>query len=224
MSVKLSTAPALSASNDLLLRWRKIPVAVTVDLSSDIRQLDNAIRALKPAGTQPSLFGRAITALCEPPDFGPVMYSLDTLVAGDVLVIAAHGFEHNAMIGDVLCGLLRNKGVTGVVVDGAIRDVAQIVAWDDFPVYARVINPRGPTGYSKGYLNVAVKLGACDVYPGDLIMGDDDGLVALSDEDLVAWIDIAEARLDTEANWTDRLMGGESAVSVFGLNDSERGS
>jgi 4-hydroxy-4-methyl-2-oxoglutarate aldolase len=63
--------------------WRAVPVAVAVDLGRDVGQIDPAIRPLLPAGRQPRLFGRALTALCEPPDFGAVLYALDLVEPGD---------------------------------------------------------------------------------------------------------------------------------------------
>jgi regulator of RNase E activity RraA len=79
--------------------WRSIPVAVAVDLARDIGQIDPAIRPLRPPGQQPPLFGRAVTALCEPPDFGAVLRALDEVGPGDVLVIAAQGVREVATIG-----------------------------------------------------------------------------------------------------------------------------
>ena len=77
-------------------------------------------------------------------DFGAVLYALDLLKPGDVLVIAAGGRADTAMIGDILGGHLRAKGGAGLICDGAVRDTDWLAAWDDVPVYARHVNPRGP--------------------------------------------------------------------------------
>ena len=217
MSVTVHSAPSTVIAPDLLERWRKIPVAVAVDLSEAIRQIDPAIRPLKPVGTQPLLFGLAITARCEPPDFGAVVHAIDLVSEGNVLVIAAGGDPSNAMIGEILGGHLYNKGTAGVVCDGAIRDVASLAAFEGFPVYCRSINPRGPVGLSRGGVNQDVMIGSCQICPGDLLMGDDDGLVVLSPEQLAKWIDAAEARLVTEENWVKRLDDGESIQALFDL-------
>lgn len=218
MTVHVSPTPQLGINDELLARWRQIPVAVTVDLSSTIRQIDPVIRPLRMPGTQPALFGRAVTAACEPPDFGGVLYAMDILEAGDVLMIAASSVPTHAMIGDVLGGLSRNKSVAGVVCDGAIRDVAEIAAWEDFPVYTRSVTPRGPTGFTKGSVNQPVSLGNATVNPGDLVLGDDDGVIVLSAEDAANYIDSAEARLVTEEDWRARLYSGEPVNSVFSLS------
>lgn len=217
MTVSINSAPPLGIPDIDLKRWRNVPVAVTVDLSTELRQVDPAIRPLRPAGTQPLLFGRAVTAHCEAPDFGAVLYAIDLMQPGDVLMIAADGNTTHAMIGDVLGGLLRSRGIAGVVCDGAVRDVATIATWDNFPVFTRSVTPRGPTGYQQGSINDTVTLGGCEIHPGDLIVGDDDGVIALSAIDAAKWIDAAEARLITEEDWRSRLFAGETAQSVFSL-------
>ncbi len=217
MSVTLHTRPLSSTSQSLLDSWRRVPVSVVVDLDQSIRQIDPAIRPLRAAGTQPALFGRAVTVHCEPPDFGAVLHAIDVVDKGDVLVIAAAGFPHNAMIGDILCGQLRAKCAAGVICDGAIRDVGALGRWTNFPVYSRSVTPRGPVGAVHGIINGAVTIAGIKIHPGELIIGDDDGLVALSDQDLEAWIEAAEARIETEENWAARLANGETVGEVFGL-------
>ncbi len=217
MSINLHTSPKNSVPQSLLDAWRKVPVSVVVDLDESIRQIDPAIRPLRVAGTQPALFGRAVTVQCEPPDFGAVLHAIDAVGEGDVLVIAAGGFPHNAMIGDILCGQLRAKGAAGIVCDGAIRDVGTLGRWTDFSVYSRSVTPRGPVGAAHGSINGPVMIADIEIHPGDLIIGDDDGLVALSGQDLEAWIVAAETRIKTEETWAVRLANGETVGEVFDL-------
>jgi 4-hydroxy-4-methyl-2-oxoglutarate aldolase len=125
-------------------RWRKVPTAVVVDLGRDVGQIDPAIRPLRPAGQQPRLFGRAVTASCEPPDFGAVLYAVDLIRPHDILVIAASGHAETAMIGEIVSGQIRRRGGGGVICDGVIRNVATLAGWSDFSVFTRSITPRGP--------------------------------------------------------------------------------
>ena len=78
MTVAVHSVPASDLTDAEVERWRNIPVAVAVDMSRPKGQIDPAIRPLLPAGRQPRLFGRAVTALCEPPDFGAVLLAIDT--------------------------------------------------------------------------------------------------------------------------------------------------
>jgi 4-hydroxy-4-methyl-2-oxoglutarate aldolase len=170
-----------------------------------------------PPGRQPRLFGRAVTAFCEPPDFGAVLHALDLLEPGDVLVIAAAGHAETAMIGEILGGHLRRRGGRGVVCDGAVRDVGTLAGWDDFAVYARSITPRGPASADRGAVNLPVVIGGRLVTPGDLLIGNDDGLVALSPATVRTRIADAEATLAREAGWEASLVAGRSVRETFGL-------
>ena len=197
--------------------WRTIPVAVAADLAPD-EQLDIRIRPLNPPGKQPKLFGCAVTALCDPPDFGAVLHALELVESGDVLVIAAGGRDEAAMIGEILGGHLRSSGCAGVVCDGAVRDVATLASWPDFSVFARFVNPRGPSGSSRGAVQSPVTIGDRLVTPGDLVIGDDDGLVALSPATVCARIDDAKAKLALEAEWIEALASGRPVAQTFGLS------
>lgn len=223
MSVTLHTPPAADLTAAEIARWAPVPTAVAVDLIRGAGQIDPAIRPLRPAGMQPRLFGQAVTVRCEAPDFGAVLHALDVIERGQVLVIDAGGHRDTAMIGDILSGHLRNKGVAGLVCDGAIRDTGTLGGWDDFPVFTRWITPRGPIGADLGAVNLPVVIGGCLVSPGDLVIGDDDGLVSLSPEVARTFIADAEAKLTREADWISALASGKSAFEVFGLAVAIRG-
>ncbi len=210
--------PTLDAiSPELLNRWRVIPVAVAVDLLP-AQQISPAIRPLRPAGQQPRLCARAVTVHCIAPDFGAVLHAVDQTGAGQVLVIAAAGHGANAMIGDVLGGQLHIQGAAGIICDGAIRDTATLASLESFAVYSRHITPRGPIGAAHGAVNTAISVGGCAVHPGDLILGDDDGLIALPIARLADLIAAAEAKLRLEADWSRRLAAGDPVSSIFGLD------
>lgn len=200
-----------------IARWRAMPVAVAVDLGRDVGQIDPAIRPLQPPGQQPRLFGLAVTALCEPPDFGAVLHAVDAIEPGQVLVIAASGHAETAMIGEIVSGHLRRRGGVGVVCDGAIRDVATLARWSDFSVFTRSVTPRGPMSANQGAVNVPVVVGGCVVSPGDLLIGDDDGLAALSPSVVRDRIAEAEAKLAQETEWEASLASGRSAQETFSL-------
>jgi regulator of RNase E activity RraA len=201
--------------------WRVVPVAVAVDLVRDQGQIDPDIRPLNPPGRQLRLFGRALTALCEPPDFGAVLHALDRVTPGDVLMIAAGGDRHTAMIGEILGGHLRRRGAAGLVCDGAIRDVATLAEWSDFSVFTRFVTPRGPTSFDAGSVNAPVIIGGRQVTPGDLIMGDDDGLVVLSPDMIRKHLHDAQAKLAVEADWIRNLESGRTVAQTFALSPTK---
>jgi len=217
MSVTVHTPPPFTLTRTEIARWMSVPVAVAVDLGRDAGQIDPAIRPLRPSGTQLRLVGQAVTVRCEAPDFGAVLHALDVIQRGQVLVIDAAGHRDTAMIGDILSGYLRDKGIAGLICDGAVRDTNTLGGWDDFPVFSRWITPRGPTGTDRGAVNLPVVIGGCLVSPGDLVLGDDDGLVSLTPMVVRTRIADAEAKLARETGWISALAAGTSAVEVFGL-------
>jgi len=218
MTHKHSPLVQSAADHILLDRWKKIPVAVAVDLLPPQYQIDPLIHPLLPPGQQPVLFGHAVTALCTPPDFGAVLQALRIIKAGEVLMIDGLGNQDYAMIGDVLGGYLAHIGASGIVCDGAVRDTAVLASFSSLSIYTRHINPRGPKSASSGQVNTAVTIGGCHVQPGDLILGDDDGLIAIPVGELPVYIDRCEDKLRLEDKWKTRLESGEDINYIFNLH------
>jgi 4-hydroxy-4-methyl-2-oxoglutarate aldolase len=218
MTVRIRDSDRFTLTPHLEKRWSKIPTAVIADVSDGACLIDSAIRPLRPAGEQPRLFGRAVTARCAPPDFGAVLRAIDFVVSGDVLVIDAQGTAGHAMIGSILGGQLRRKGAAGIVCNGPVRDVAEVAGLKNFAVYARFITPRGPNAWAHGEVNGPINISGGIINPGDLIIGDDDGLVALDEETTQTLISKAEEKLMLESKWIAELKSGKSLAKVFKLD------
>jgi regulator of RNase E activity RraA len=171
-----------------------------------------------PPGRQPKLFGFAVTARCVAADFGAVLHSMDLLTKDTVLVIGAGAYCEAAMIGDILGGYARSNGASGVVCDGAVRDAGRFGRWSDFSVFARAICSRGPSSAQRGAVNVPIMVGGRMVSPGDLLIGDDDGVVALSPDEISGLINAAEEKLLKERMWEAAFSLGQSVSSVFNLS------
>lgn len=217
MVVKVNTRGRDDVPSALISRWREVPAAIIADVSKGAALIDPAIRPLCPPGQQPRLFGRAVTVRCAPPDFGAVLMSLDDLERGDVLVIEAQGNRDFAMIGGILGGFLHRRGAVGIVCDGAVRDVMELAAFDGFSVFSRHVTPRGPAAWEQGAVNEPVTVGGRTVNPGDLVIGDDDGLVSIDPDMIRTLIDGAENKLALEAKWIASLEAGTSVKETFGL-------
>jgi 4-hydroxy-4-methyl-2-oxoglutarate aldolase len=217
MSVTVHPRIKSAVSPKEIERWRNIPTAIVADISKGACLLNPDIRPLLPPGKQPRMFGFAVTAICAAPDFGAVLHALDHMERGDVLVIAADGHRGNAMIGGILGGHLRRKEAAGIVCDGAVRDVAELAGWPELPVFTRYITPLGPTGVERGEVNAPAIVGGITINPGDLIIGDDDGVVSLRPEYVHTLIDAAEAKFALEVKWQSSLEGGRSVKETFRL-------
>lgn len=148
---------------------------VTPHLSDNLDRL-SGITALRRFHRDRKLIGTAFTVKTRPGDNLAIYHALPLLQPGHVLVIDAGGAINNAVIGDLMMTYIIQRGCVGVVVDGAVRD-AKAFLDADFPCYARATSHRGPYKSGPGVLNVPVAIAGQVVNPGDILVGDDDGLV-----------------------------------------------
>jgi len=187
---------AAPVAPDILAALREIPVAALSD---------NMHRNIGSTGLHPyhrpmarTMAGTAVTARSRGGDNLTYLRALEFCRPGDVLVIDAGGDLNNAVVGGILSFYAAHIGVVGVVIDGAIRDVAEVRA-REFPVYARGVTHRGPYKDGPGEINVPVSVGGMVVNPGDIVVGDQDGLMAFAPDDAAWLIEKAHAHLATEA-------------------------
>jgi len=137
---------------------------------------------------------------------------------GDVLVIDARQYTSNAVWGAIQAYYAQKKGVAGVVIDGAIRDVAEMRK-SRFPVYCRGVTPAGPHKGWADSINVPIQCGGIPVMPGDLILGDDDGVVVVPQDRLEEVYKEARERMEQENKWKQAINEGKSSLDVVGLRD-----
>jgi regulator of RNase E activity RraA len=126
---------------------------------------------------------------------------------GDILVVDAGGDVSNAIVGGIITAAAAMLGLAGFVLDGAIRDVAEIRE-REFPVYARGVTHRGPYKNGPGEINVPVNIGGMVVNPGDIIIGDQDGLLAFPAADAKFLIAKAQAQHAAEERQMEEIRQG----------------
>jgi regulator of RNase E activity RraA len=194
------------------------------DLMNRLYTMDPDIRPM----TNPDLriLGPACTVRVYPGDNLMVHKSLDIAQPGDVIVVAAGGSPMNAALGDLVSTKARHRGVTGFVCDGFIRDLPAIRNLGDFPVFARGVTPVGPLHRGPGEINFPIAAGGIVVNPGDIVVGDLNGVVIVprviaeellerliaqtaSEADYVAAI----ARGDFSNAWVDKLLD-QSGIEI----------
>jgi RraA family protein len=159
---------------------------VTPHLSDNMSRLQGAAAAIRPMhGGGAKLAGPAFTVRVPAGDNLMVHKAIDIAAPGDVIVVDAAGVLEQAIIGDIMTSLAAKRGVAGFVIDGAIRDAAELAA-RPYPVYARGVTHRGPYKNGPGEINVPVSIGGMVVRPGDIIVGDADGVVAVPQADAEA--------------------------------------
>ncbi|SRR5258706_759547 len=184
-------ASAAQASPETLDALRGLAVSL---LSDNMARASGAV-GLRPYHRPRPMVGTAVTVRTRAGDNLAIHRAFDFCRPGDVLVIDGGGEVTQALMGEIMASFAESLGVQGLVIDGAIRDVGAIRR-HDFPVYARAVTHRGPYKNGPGEINVPVSVGGMVVHPGDIIVGDEDGLVAIAAADVATVI--AGARLQAE--------------------------
>lgn len=179
------------------------PVAFILDHMGKHGVMSYEIKPLR-AGTK--LCGPAITVLG--PDVRVRQMAIDLAFSGDVLVVAADGIKETSCFGAHTAEIMQRKGIAGAVIDGATRDAAEIRDLD-FPTFVKAVTPRNYYYYESGNyggVNVEVCCGGQVVHPGDVIVGDDDGVVVVPRETAeVLSTTILEALKADAEKWLNRL-------------------
>lgn len=134
---------------------------------------------LKSMHAGKKLIGPARTVRTRAGDNLAIHKALDNVQPGDVIVVDGGGDETRALIGEIMMEIAIKRGAAGFVIDGAIRDVAAFAA-ADFPCFARAVIHRGPYKFGPGEEQVEICVGGMPVSPGDIIIGDEDGVLAMS--------------------------------------------
>jgi RraA family protein len=199
----------------LIDAFRGLPVA---NISDCMTRMTAAGPRLRPMHKGGPLAGPALTVKCRPGDNLMIHKALTMAQPGDVIVVDAGGDLTNSLFGEIMVATAVKIGVAGVVLNGAVRDSEEI-GRGDFPLYAAGVTHRGPYKDGPGEINVAIAIDGMVVHPGDLIVGDADGLLCIpfdeAEQVLAAThkkmeaekktlADIAAGRLDT--SWIDATL------------------
>lgn len=176
------------------------------DLMNRLSTMHWGIHRLTAPGRR--LIGPACTVKVFPGDNLMVHKSLDLARPGDVIVVDAAGATTHAVLGDLVATKARHRGVTGFVVDGLVRDIPGIIALGDMPVFARGVSPIGPLHRGPGEVNFPVSAGGIVVHPGDLIIGDDNGVVVVPLDACRPVLERLRAQASAEAAYLDAVQAG----------------
>ena len=193
-------------SADLVRRFAELPVANVGDAMSRTVAGGAALRPLPAGGV---LAGPAVTVKTRPGDNLMLHKALDMAEPGDVVVVDAGGDLTNALIGELMTAYAERRGIAGIVIYGAIRD-AKTIRESGFPVFAAGITHRGPYKDGPGEVNVPIAIEGMVIRPGDLMLGDDDGLVCVRIEDAEEVLATASAKHRAETAQMEKIRRGEN--------------
>jgi 4-hydroxy-4-methyl-2-oxoglutarate aldolase len=171
---------------------------------------------LRPIYPAARIAASAVTVLCPPGDNLMIHAAIEVCQPGDGLIVATTSESTDGMFGELLATSCRAHGIVGLVIDAGVRDVADLTAMN-FPVWSKAISAQGTVKASPGTVNVEVVCAGAIVHPGDVIVGDQDGVVVVNREMAAEVARLAAARIEREQKSRERLRAGELGVDFYGL-------
>lgn len=181
-------------SQALIHSFQGIPSSNIGDQMNRLYCTNSTIRAFNAA----PLLGPAFTVKVPQGDNLLLHYALELAEPGDILVVDGEGDLSHALMGEVMVTYARQRNIGGVVVNGCIRDQEALSKLTDFAVYAMGVTPQGPYKNGPGEINVPVCCGGVAVLPGDILVGDGDGIVVIRKEDAPAVVEKAQEKFRSE--------------------------
>lgn len=191
----------VATKNETRKQLASAPVANIGDVMQRLYSFD---AGLVPLNSH-RLCGPAFTIRVPSGDNLFIHHAMDMLSPGQILVVAAEGSSRRAITGELMLQYMATKNIGGVVIDGYVRDLDYIRGSCPFPVYARGTNPNGPYKNGPGEINYPVAIAGVVIKPGDIIVGDTDGLVVVPAEEADHIASEVATVMQTEASIIDNI-------------------
>ena len=197
---------------------RQLGAATIYEAQGAQGALDSGIKPIAPGMR---LAGPALTVDTRPADNLMLHYAMLKAQPGDVLVVDAKGFLEAGVWGDVFTEQAQRIGLAGLVIHGAVRDAAAMTE-AGFPVFSRGLSIKGTGKHQPGRLNVTVTIGDVAIDPGDIIVGDQDGVVVVRRHEVDAVLLKSRQREEKEAQFRQQIRDGATTVELLGLEETLR--
>ena len=203
-------------SPDTLRGLRELGAATVHEAQCGTGALDSG---MKPIDASMRVAGPAFTVDARPADNLMLHYAMLKARPGDVLVVDAKGFLEAGVWGDVFTEQAMKMGLAGLVINGAVRDAGAIIA-AGFPVFARGLSIKGTGKHQPGRINVPVVIGDVQIQPGDIVIGDQDGLVVVARAGADAVLAAGRAREQKETAYREQIRNGATTVDLLDLAET----
>ncbi len=204
------------ADSQVVSQLGEFGVATVHEAQGRIGLLRPYMRPIYPAARAA---GSAVTVSCQAGDNLMLHAAMELCQPGDMLVVTTTSESNDGMFGDLLAVSARAHGVVGLVIEAGVRDVADLTAMS-FPVWAKAIHAQGTVKATLGSVNIPVVCAGAPIQPGDVIVGDGDGVVVVRRQDAVdRWLASALSASPRSRLARDRLRNGELGLDFYGLRD-----
>ncbi|HAJ74027.1 MAG TPA: dimethylmenaquinone methyltransferase [Lachnospiraceae bacterium] len=195
----------------------QLPTGNVADNNNSVPRQGTMDSGIKPIDSKSHMAGRAVTVQCYPGDNLALHQGIYAAKPGDVLVFDCHGYTESGYFGDIMALACKVRGIAGVIIDGSCRD-AEDIKEIGLPVFVRALQPSGTVKASLGKVNVPVVCGGVNVKPGDLIIGDCDGVVVVPQEHEDEVIEKACRKYDYEKKIVEELKQGKTTLEIYGFD------
>ena len=202
-------------NEEYLAGWKAIPAAI---ISDELNRAGATDASIVPMASRATMVGQAFTVSVMAGDNLAIHHAIAAAFPGAVLVIDAGGYRKNAVWGGITHRAAELRRLGGVVIDGCIRDIADIRA-SALPCFASGVVPAGPHKGWGGTINAPVQVGGCPVSAGDIVVGDHDGVAVVPFGQREWLLDACRKRMAFELDVLRRLENGETTVDILGLGN-----
>jgi 4-hydroxy-4-methyl-2-oxoglutarate aldolase len=203
------------ADPDDITRLGAAGVATVHEAQGRSGLLRPSMRPIYPAAR---VAGSAVTILCGPGDNLMIHAAIAVVQPGDVLVVATFSESTDGMFGELLAQSCLAHGAAGLVIDAGVRDTTEITELG-FPVWSKAVSAQGTSKTIAGSVNVPVVCAGAAISPGDVIVGDADGVVVVPRDSVKVVVAAVDERLANENHTRERLKAGELGLDIYGLRD-----
>src|SRR5690349_14014267 len=193
----------------LVQAFKGLPVA---NVSDCMTRMTAGGARLRPMHKSGYLAGPALTVKCRPGDNLMIHKALDMAQPGDVIVVDAGGDLTNSLFGELMVSYAITRKIAGIVLNGAVRDI-DVIAAGSFPLYAAGVTHRGPYKDGPGEINGPIALDGMVIHPGDLMLGDADGLLCVPYDDVEQVLAASREKVALEHKTIENIRAGKHGTA-----------